>query len=427
MKNELRISTIQNRLIDTLILISAFSAFPAVGFSLYRITDTGWQPLMFIHISCLLFNCIAALIRKRLPLWIKTAYVVSVLFLLGAGGLMTTGLSGFGLEFFQLSIIIATVFMGFRFGILIGILDSLLLLAVGLTVVNGGIRYQVDLGEYAYHLSSWLSACAGFVCVNIVVIGVIGYLYQILVDQIEELNQKTQTISEQNEEQRELLHILCHDLANPLSNIQTSLRLYLKRTTLNKEKLLEYIQVSIRNGLEIVKLVQEMNAVDEQKKELKIEALNLAELIEEATEILSGRIEEKNILLRVHIDEKEQVMVEKTSFINSILNNIFSNAIKFSFSGSQIHVNTWKDDDYTVLSIKDQGIGMPEKLLCNIFNPNKPTNRKGTEGEKGTGFGMPLVKKFITAYGGSIEVHSEEKKEGAATHGTDVRLKLKSA
>jgi signal transduction histidine kinase len=79
------------------------------------------------------------------------------------------------------------------------------------------------------------------------------------------------------------------------------------------------------------------------------------------------------------------------------------------------------------LSVRDHGIGMPGGLLADLFDVRKTTSRPGTAGEKGTGFGMPLVRRLLTAYGGSIEVSSVDEDTGAADHGTEARLLLRRA
>ena len=85
-----------------------------------------------------------------------------------------------------------------------------------------------------------------------------------------------------------------------------------------------------------------------------------------------------------------------------------------------------QDGDYAAISIRDFGVGMSERLLGDLFDLNKKTSRPGTEKESGTGFGMPLIKKFMTAYGGSIAIESTEESANAGDHGTEVRLKLKT-
>ena len=103
-----------------------------------------------------------------------------------------------------------------------------------------------------------------------------------------------------------------------------------------------------------------------------------------------------------------------------MLGNILSNAIKFSHIGGEIKIIVKNvDDSFIEILISDKGIGMPPDLVKSIFSATKPTTRKGTLGEKGTGFGMPLVKLFMDIYDAKIFVNSKMDKENS---GTEFRL-----
>ena len=116
-------------------------------------------------------------------------------------------------------------------------------------------------------------------------------------------------------------------------------------------------------------------------------------------------------------------------FLNDIkiqFNNLFTNAIKFSNPKSRVKVTADKEGEFVRISVADHGIGMSPDLMKDIFDIKKRTTRLGTQQEIGTGFGMPLEKKFINAYGGSIAIESVDIKENSKNHGTKVSLLLKN-
>ena len=78
------------------------------------------------------------------------------------------------------------------------------------------------------------------------------------------------------------------------------------------------------------------------------------------------------------------------------------------------------------IGFKYEPKGIPENILKHIFDMTQATSRPGTMGEPGTGFGMPLVKRFVNAYDGSIEVKSIDEKIDLEGHGSTVILKLKN-
>jgi len=124
-----------------------------------------------------------------------------------------------------------------------------------------------------------------------------------------------------------------------------------------------------------------------------------------------SKLEEKEIELECNVDEDIYIIIEKLSFINSVMNTLLRNAIKYSYPKSKIFISARKskDADEVILSVKDYGIGIPEQIQENLFRINIPTTREGTAGETGIGIRMALLKKLINAYGGRVEIKSSTK------------------
>ncbi len=236
---------------------------------------------------------------------------------------------------------------------------------------------------------------------------------------------RTEELNDRNIQLKQLIQVLCHDLLNPLANVESIIRL-LKHDAESFDSMLPLLDISIENGLDIIYFVKQMQALEDKHFDLELQAYNLHKLVEEAVTILSKQIEEKNLRLETRVDRDAIVIVEKTSFINSVLNNVLTNAIKFSFNDSLIEVKMTEENGMIALQISDSGIGMPDAIIETVFDLDKPTSRLGTKGEAGTGYGLPLVKKFMAAYEGRIELESTEMQEGVDDHGTIVTLYLKS-
>ena len=239
------------------------------------------------------------------------------------------------------------------------------------------------------------------------------------------LRKVSKELKASNESYKELVHILCHDLGNPVYAVQGLLELGAE----DKDFLLENIEImrtAIFNATEIIEVIKKMRALEESKIIIKTEFLELKPLIEEGLKILDQKIKKKDLKINMNVPEDIQIKTEKTTFINSVLNNILSNAVKFSNKNSEINISAKKENKHVLFSIRDYGIGMPEKIRNNIFKINTATTRRGTDNEQGTGFGMPLVKKFIEIYEGSIEINSWEKGVSNEQSGTEVCITLKS-
>lgn len=234
-----------------------------------------------------------------------------------------------------------------------------------------------------------------------------------------------ETILQQNHEQQELIHILCHDLLNSVGAVQSILNMQKMENEFSEED--ELMLMATNNAVEVIDLVKQIRSIDEEKVGIELNEFNLKELLDTSYSIVNEKLQQKNIELIIDVDESLNVIVERISFINSILNNLLTNAIKFSFSDSKIIISAQQIEQQIELSVKDFGIGMPAQLQKDIFEVEKVTTREGTNGELGTGFGMPLVKKFVLAYDGKIEVISQEKIAGSEEHGTEVKLFLKTS
>ncbi|MDH5655619.1 MAG: hybrid sensor histidine kinase/response regulator [Spirochaetia bacterium] len=237
------------------------------------------------------------------------------------------------------------------------------------------------------------------------------------------LRKAHETIARSSNERKELIHVLCHDLTNPIGFLSSIMKMSHNDPAI-METMKSQFEKSIENSLEIIKLVRMMMAINEQKMELIPSSHDLHELIMESLFTLDLRAKKKNITFDISIPADLKVSVERISFVNSILNNIFTNAIKFSMPGGKIELMASSNKGKVTLSIQDHGIGMPQSLLKNLFDLRKKTSRTGTAGEEGTGFGMPLIQKFIQSFGGNIEVQSIEKSEDANNSGTKIILFL---
>lgn len=230
-----------------------------------------------------------------------------------------------------------------------------------------------------------------------------------------------ETVLQQKKELQETLHILCHDLANPLQCIWNYMQISDENPDILKKRK-DLLKSSTRQGIEVITLVKQLQAISEGKMALSLAYLNLKEILENTLKVLEHQFVKKQIKPNLTVDNDLTILAEKTSLTNSVLANLLTNAIKFSYPNSEIAIKAQEVDNQVVLSIKDSGVGIPKDLLNTIFQANKATTRRGTEGEKGTGFGMPLVEKFVRAYGGDIKISSVDESDSPDNHGTEIEI-----
>jgi len=136
-----------------------------------------------------------------------------------------------------------------------------------------------------------------------------------------------------------------------------------------------------------------------------ITPVNVAALVEETVQQISLSAQKKNISLKVH--GEEFVLKTDENMLNTILRNIATNAVKFSYEGSEIEIRYFKNNDLAVFEIQDFGTGMSQSQLKSLFNLERTKSTSGTASEKGTGLGLVLSKEMADQLNGKIEVKSE--------------------
>lgn len=235
-----------------------------------------------------------------------------------------------------------------------------------------------------------------------------------------------QRLVEKNIDIDNLLRVLLHDIANSLSSMTYNLlraRKIEPNSLISSE--LERMEKSINDINNLLTQVRHLKSVKDGKISLPLKPISLTVLLNEVYETSFLSAQQKNIDLQLEISCKSMLISgEKTILSNVILMNLLSNAIKFSEPGGYIILRAYCASSEVVIEIQDNGIGIPEAILKQIFDIHVQTSRSGTLGEKGTGYGLPLVKQYLEMMNGNIDIFSQEKATPDHPRGTRVTLKF---
>ncbi len=218
-------------------------------------------------------------------------------------------------------------------------------------------------------------------------------------------------LSERNELIENLLRIIGHDISNALQVSTLSSRSLEKYIDNEKARgKLDQIHKSNQKITEIANSVKQWMKTNDSTIALKQENISFFEIEKYISECFEDALNAKNQSLRImhNVDSGLSVIGDSNALRNQVIGNLILNAIKFSDKGSEIIVKCNVVTEFLELSVIDKGIGIPENLLNTIFDPSRNASRKGTEGENGTGFGMPIVKALIEGMNGSINIESSE-------------------
>jgi two-component system, NtrC family, sensor histidine kinase KinB len=199
-----------------------------------------------------------------------------------------------------------------------------------------------------------------------------------------------------------------HEFKTPIASMKMSLQLLDNKQTgeLNEEQksLVESIREDTDRLLRTTGELLNISQVETGNTKLKIEALNVKDIVNDAIDNNQKLAEQKSITINFESWGNSPLVSADKEKTTWIVSNLISNAIRYSYDDSIIDVKAFKTDDKLIISVKDGGIGIDPKYLPRIFD--KYFRVPGTEKE-GTGLGLAISKEFIEAMGGSIDVQSE--------------------
>lgn len=221
-------------------------------------------------------------------------------------------------------------------------------------------------------------------------------------------------------EKMDALGILTSGVAHEFNNLLTPILgfsqiIKSKVHDSNLKFYLELIEKSARDGAMIVKRVQEFTRREGTKSRLKVDMNEIASSAVEMTQPRWKNEAEamgRSIRIDKKLDSRGFVLANPTE-MREVVTNILLNAADAIKKSGRISIRTWNEDDNICLSIKDNGIGMSEEVLQNIFTPFFTTKN-----ERGTGLGMPIVYNIVRDHGGKIDVESK------VGQGTNITVKL---
>ncbi|MCF2497619.1 sensor histidine kinase [Dyadobacter chenhuakuii] len=200
-------------------------------------------------------------------------------------------------------------------------------------------------------------------------------------------------------ENEHVLKIVAHDLRNPIAAITSASQLVFwdEKPTEEQTELITSIQQSAGKANTLISQI--LQSSSDRKRVAKSEVA-LQEIVQSCIDMLSHKAIEKQQRLDYHY---EQVMVPvDREKIWRVFCNLLSNAIKFSQKGGTIRINLKKQDEKVLLTIEDNGIGIPESLKDEVFLPLGSANRSGTAGEQSYGIGLSICKQIVEAHDGRI-------------------------
>lgn len=226
--------------------------------------------------------------------------------------------------------------------------------------------------------------------------------------QVNQLNDSNKRLAELNHEKDGLLNIVAHDLKAPLSKTLGLVELVGLSGQLNSEQQ-EVVEMLKRVNADAGKLVADLlslNALEAGKDEGEKSNFDLGGTLEEVVREFSRAAAQKEITLKVQVSEKAILVHARRDHFVRVMDNLMSNALKFSPKGSFVEVGVSDENGEAVCWVKDKGPGISSEDQAKMFRKFQRLSARPTGGEGSSGLGLSIVKTVVEHMGGRIVVDS---------------------
>ncbi len=233
--------------------------------------------------------------------------------------------------------------------------------------------------------------------------------------QAEKLQQANEQLVQFNQEKNEFLAIVAHDLKNPLSAILTTVELVnmsiQAEQFASKTKVIKYadwITESAKYMSNIITNLLDVNAIESGKIPLNLKQNCILSVLSDIVTKYNEKAKCKQITLDFMPANHKYIAYVDIDIVWQILDNLVSNAVKYSPFGKKVFIRIFKKNNATICcEIQDEGPGLSHEEQAKLFTKFNRLTPKPTNKENSTGLGLFIVKKLVTAMGGQVWCESE--------------------
>jgi signal transduction histidine kinase len=173
----------------------------------------------------------------------------------------------------------------------------------------------------------------------------------------------------------------------------------------NHQEVIDALSGQIQNTYVMIENLLEWFRSQKEGMLLQPERLRLTDVVEGVCRTLRIKSEAKQIAIYTEIGSDIEVFADREA-VNLIVRNLMTNAVKFSERGGSVMVSAETNAGQVIVSVSDNGVGMEEGRVRELFDPVRLVSTTGTAGERGTGLGLQVCQQFVRMSGGQIWVES---------------------
>jgi signal transduction histidine kinase len=230
----------------------------------------------------------------------------------------------------------------------------------------------------------------------------------ILKEQVDRLSTSQSEILDLQQQKDDLFAVIIHDIKNPAALIKSLVDL-LRSYDLTATEQQEVIEDIMESTKRIVNLSQEVTRIlslEGTTLQLSLHPTDINEIASVVHRRNRIAAESKNIEMSLDIKKNIPDSLMDAAKIDEVLDNLTSNAIKFSHKGGKVKLQTKYENNIIYVEVSDNGLGLSKEDIQRAFQKGSKLSARPTGAESSSGFGLWIVKKLIEAHGGNVEVKS---------------------
>jgi signal transduction histidine kinase len=253
----------------------------------------------------------------------------------------------------------------------------------------------------------------------IIAAGLLGMLFIMLLVRREglyrkklsdQLYEKNERLSELNSEINGLVNTIIHDLKSPLNSVQGLLSVMeiTDGTKQERQQLIDLAKKTIGNGHDIIRQLLELREVEENPRGLAVSEFDTYELLEDVYRAFRPIAAKK--LIGFTFDGEHFVLKSDKLQVRRVLDNLVSNAIKFSAEGANVNLSVGRENGIVTFRVSDEGPGFSPDDLKKIYGKFQKLSARPTGGESSNGLGLATVSLLMKRLGGTMELKTNQDK-----------------
>ncbi|MDK2910085.1 MAG: hypothetical protein PWR20_1652 [Bacteroidales bacterium] len=261
---------------------------------------------------------------------------------------------------------------------------------------SGETKWVLERGCGVFDEAGNLLALEGFIWDNTEYHNLIG-----------KIQSKSQELAAANEMKDKLLSVIAHDLKNPLGNLigycELLLDDYQEMDDAARLEMINYMYQAASMADHLLTNLLDWSRLKNGRYAPRPEMIDLAALVAEIILIHRNIAHQKHIQIHSLIPPATFVRTDQYS-VSTILRNLVSNAIKFTFPGKSVRISVHEESyGYLSVNVEDEGVSLTPQEIESILSPNVISSKQGTAGEKGTGMGLKLSIEFAQIIGAHLK------------------------